>query len=144
MSKEPQTTATSAEAWKVEEAELVALPSGNVAKLKRPQLSGMIRRGEIPNPLLEAAGAYEAGQLPENMEQAVQLTDILVAATFVEPTVAVEGHSDGDLSIDSLSDADKGFVAAWVKRDVAVMARFRGERSGADRGKGRGAVRDAA
>jgi hypothetical protein len=136
--------ATPASEWKVEESELQTLPSGNVVRLKRPQLSGMIRRGEIPNPLLQAAGAMEAGQLPDDMAQAVELTDLLVSLAFVEPTIALEDPADGDLPIDKLTDADKGFVAAWIKRDVAAMARFRGERPGADRGEGSGAVRDAA
>lgn len=135
---------TTAGGWKLEESELQTLPSGNVALLKRPQLSGMIRRGEIPNPLLHAAGAMEAGQLPEDMAQAVELTDLLVSLAFVKPKVALEDAGDGELPIDAISDADKGFVAAWIKRDVAAMSTFRGERPGADSGEDRGAVRDAA
>jgi hypothetical protein len=56
--------ATPASEWKVEESELQTLPSGNVVRLKRPQLSGMIRRGEIPNPLLQAAGRWMPARCP--------------------------------------------------------------------------------
>lgn len=136
--------ATPAGEWKLEETEVQTLPSGNVAELKRPQLSGMIRRGEIPNPLLHAAGAMEAGQIPEDMAQAVELTDLLVSLAFVKPKVALDDAGDGELAIDMISDADKGFVAAWIKRDVAAMSTFRGERPGAGSGEGGGEVRDAA
>lgn len=135
---------TRASDWKREQPETVRLPSGNEPTLQRPQLSGMIRRGEIPNPLLQAAGAMDAGQLPDDMAQAVELTDLLISLAFVEPRIALEDPGPDELPIDWLSDADKGFVAAWIKRDVEAMARFRGESAGVGRGEGRGAVRDAA
>jgi hypothetical protein len=138
------TEATTADAWKRDEEELVELPSGNTARLKRPQLSVMIRRGEIPNPLLEAAASMAVDVLPENLAEAVELTDVLVASAFVEPKIALVDAGPDELPIEALSDPDKGFVAHWIKDPVAAMSTFRGERAGAGGGEDGGALRDAA
>jgi hypothetical protein len=118
-------TPTPASEWKVEEEEAVTLPSGNVATLKRPQLSVLVRHGEVPEELLQAAGALASGEAPDDLATAVQLTDLLISFAFVDPKVAFEGDGGG-LSIEALADQDKIFVAAWIKGDVETMAAIRG------------------
>jgi hypothetical protein len=119
-------TPTPASEWKVEEEEAVTLPSGNVATLKRPQLSVLIRHGEVPETLLQAAGALASGEAPDDLATAVQLTDLLISFAFVNPKIALDDAGDGDLSIEALADQDKVFVAAWIKGDGETMAAIRG------------------
>lgn len=124
--------------------ELVELPSGNVARLLRPQLSVMLKRGQIPNPLLPAAVASMDGGV-EDAKAALELVDFLVAAAFVEPKVTVDQDAgEGELSVDALSEADKAFVVKWTQRGVAALATFREERAGTGGGDDGGAVLDEA
>ena len=117
---------TSASEWRRDEPELHTLPSGNTALLTRPRTLDMIRKGEIPNPLLEVAIDAASGGRPADPAAAIDFLDFMVSRAFLEPKVALDDEAGpGELSVEDLSDADKNYVLIWVQRGVAGLASFR-------------------
>lgn len=84
------------ELCKYTEGKLLELPGfGNnqpfMAKLKRPSMLSLIKRGKIPNSLLVTASSLFAGKLDvaqdeDNMAKLFDLLDTICEAAFVEPT----------------------------------------------------------
>lgn len=139
---------TSATSWKRDEAELHTLPGGNVALLLRPNTTEMMKRGEIPNPLIGVAIAAATGRgLSEDADYAevARFMDFMVAAAFVEPRISIEDEvAEGELHISALSDAERNYVLIWVQRGVAGLASFRQDGAGPVGGGDGGDVRDEA
>lgn len=164
--------ATPAAAW-TGLPEVVTLPSGNQARLKRVSVLAMLRNGTVPNPLLRVAirisGAPvdEPDPEPEVEEEAreprpkvtaqdgLRFMGLLVAQAFVEPRVTcdVDEHGEpvrlpGCLHLDDVSDDDQKYVLAFAMgsgaQEIDAAEPFRGEPASADGGgDGRG-VRDTA
>jgi hypothetical protein len=115
--KEAPLTPTSAADWpskKASEGVVVELPSGCVARLRRPPLQYLIATGRIP-PKLWAKVQKEGAELfadPVNTMSKEELSlfiDWMIAAAFMEPEVAM-ARKDGTLYIGDLSEDDKGEV----------------------------------
>lgn len=137
--------ATTASGWfRPPATEVMELPSGNVARLRRPSVLAMMKTGQIPNPLIEAAAAVASGTASPDYQRTAELIDFLTAAAFVEPRVVLEGPTvDGELHIDEISDADKKFVVAWAQSEARAIDTFHGERAGVEGGGDGGDVRGA-
>lgn len=146
---EPQLEVTSSRSWlRVPPPAMVEFPSGNVALLRKPQLLGMMKRGEIPNPLLDAALDHVGGKPSTDYAKTAEFVDFLVSVTFVSPSVILEGDpGEGELHVDEISDDDKKFAVSWAQQGARAAAQFRGvrnERAG-DPGSGDGGdLRDPA
>ncbi len=127
---------------------VMALPSGNVARLRRPQLFTWLAEGEIPNPLraavVEIAGEDTSGEVvtPEARARALFW---IVARCFVDPVVVTDVDAGpGELHIRDIDDADKFRVVEWAMGEVAAMAGFRAGPAGALGGGDGAGVRDEA
>jgi len=89
------TTKTTKTSWKKAGIhEGVTLPSGTVVSIRLPNLSLMIKTGQIPNTLVEAAvkmqnlqGSADPEITKEMIEQQWDYSSFLVAATVVEPAI---------------------------------------------------------
>lgn len=139
--------ATPASDWKRDnEPVLHELPdSGNMALLQRPSLLDSLRRGEISNPLLDAAMQAAQGAPISDYGQAAELLALMVARAFVEPRCVTDGNPDeGEIDVSWLSDRDRQYVLAWVQEGLAGLAPFREERAGARGGSDGEDVRDEA
>lgn len=162
--------ATSAAAWPGL-AEVVELPSGGRARLKRVSVLAMIRNGTVPNPLLRVAIRVSGAPVPDDpddpeqeggeprgkvtAQDTLRFMGHLIAHAFVEPrvTLDVDEHGQpvrlpGCLHLDDLSDEDQRFVLTFAMgngaRELDAAEPFRGEPASADGGgDGRG-VRDTA
>lgn len=125
---------TSATQWK--SGEIVQLPSGKVAKLRRPDaLSLLLHDGRLPDalgPLIfggknEGAGVIEL--TPESLTALVPILDQLTVACFVEPSVVERHESDksagqGDdvLVPSDIAFNDKLFLFQWVFGEAGTLA----------------------
>lgn len=131
---------TPASEWRTN-AELVQMPSGRVAKLRRANLLTMIRDGEnVPNFLAAKVTERLSGRKPANaaapdpMEMARSAVDsvfFIAKAVFVYPRL-VDGEpiADDEVSISSISEEDLAFAATYATGDAAVInaaATFRRE-----------------
>ncbi len=130
---------TSAAEWKA--GEIVQLPSGKVAKLRRPDaLSLLLRDGRLPDalgPLIfggqnEGAGVGSIELTPEALTALVPILDQLAVACFVEPRVvekAVDksvdksvGPGDDGLLPSDIAFNDKLFLFQWVFGEAGTRA----------------------
>lgn len=111
---------TPASAWRKLEPSLHTLPSGNAAVLERPSLMEAMRRGEIPEHLIEAAVAMMEGRASPNYAATADLVAFMVAAAFVEPRVRYEGElEDGEVAIEEIDDADRTYIIGWLNGSAA-------------------------
>ena len=133
---------TRAPAWRGGEPELHTLPSGNVALLRRPSLMEMMRRGEIPNPLIEAAVEMVDRRGASDYAQTADIVAFMVASAFVEPAVCYEGETAPyELPVAAISDRDRTYVLGWIHGAVVELAPFREDGAGAADGSHGGSVR---
>lgn len=99
-----------------------------VAKLKRPSILGMAKRGRIPNSLLVKTNELfvQSGSLDteENsmMQEIYDVIDLIASETFVEPTYN-EIKSTGI----ELTDEQMMFIFNYSQQGVKALESFRTE-----------------
>lgn len=99
-----------------------------VAKLKRPSILGMAKRGKIPNSLLVKTNELfvQSGSLDteENsmMQEIYDVIDLIASETFVEPTYK-EIKSTGI----ELTDEQMMFIFNYSQQGVKALESFRTE-----------------
>lgn len=112
---------------KSQSGELVQLPSGLVARLRKPSLSRMLREGKIPMELAQSVMGMQnqpTGKMDlEKLKENLGVVDIWVAEAFIEPKVALEG----ELTVSDLSDEDYEFVSRYVQGEAQKLNSFRTE-----------------
>lgn len=114
---------------------LIKLPSFGpgqefYARLKRPSMLDMIKNGEIPNTLLDAANSLfaEGTQMlgdgnPNVTKDLFDVIDKLCEATFVEPSYS--DLKDADIK---LTDEQMMFIFSYTQNGVKALESFREER----------------
>lgn len=131
-------TVTSVAQWK--SGEIVQLPSGKVAKLRRPDaLSLLLDDGRLPDalgPLIfgeknEGGVAAEIELTPETLTALVPILDKLAVACFVEPRVVENAQGDEVLIPADIAFNDKLFLFQWIFGEAGTLAgRFPVESAG--------------
>jgi hypothetical protein len=122
---------TPASEWR-NKAELVKMPSGRVAKLRRANLLTMIRDGEnVPNFLATKVTERLSGRKPANaaapdsLEMARSAVDsvfFIAKAVFVYPRlVDGEPQADDEVCIADVPESDLAFAASYATGDAAVI-----------------------
>jgi len=111
------------------EGVLTRLPSGIVVKLRQPDLSKMILDGVIPSELLAiATGAEGTTSIdPNNAKKGVQLMNLIIKHSLVEPKVVDENPSETEILISDLSEEDRAFIVSRGQQGVASLKPFRKE-----------------
>lgn len=99
-----------------------------VARLRRPSIMGLVKRGKIPNALLQkanelfsggVAGAFDE-QNEESLKDLFDLMDTICDASFVEPTYEqIKGAGI------ELTDEQYMFVFNYSQRGVQALESFR-------------------
>lgn len=112
-----------------EQGVLTKLPSGIVVRLRQPELSKMILDGVIPSELLGVATGVEGSSSidPKNARKGVQLMNLIVRHSLVEPKVVDENPQENEILISDLSEADKSFIVNKGQQEVASLKPFRKE-----------------
>ena len=100
-------TPTPVAEWPKNVAQTVSLPSGGVAKVKRPDVFALIRSGKVPKKV--AALILSKGKHVMTEAEAVTLIEFLIAASFVDPLVSLT-RTAGAVCIRDMGDDDKAFV----------------------------------
>lgn len=121
---------TSPSQWK--QGEVVQLPSGCVARLKRPDVIDLIMdNGKVPDvlmPLIFGNKGVKQGRQPNADEITPDMLEMLlptlrkmVKACFVEPRVMDE-PDDNSIGVDDVAFADKLWVFQWAIGGQAQVA----------------------
>ena len=101
-------TPTPAAEWPKNVAQTVTLPSGGVARLKRPDTFALIRDGKVPKKVAAVMMKQQAKK-PVTEGDALTLIEFLIAASFVDPEVTFTRKA-GVLCIRDVGDEDKAAV----------------------------------
>lgn len=119
---------TPAHAWK-KQVEMVTLPSGNVAALKKPSVLNMLMTdGDIPEAfarqISDSISGNSRNAKPTNevvvkqneLPQLIQFADRVCVAAFINPCIVQEREPDydnGEIALDDVNTEDRLFVMAW-------------------------------
>jgi hypothetical protein len=113
---------TSAGDWRDAEQPLViALPSGNVAKMRQPPVLYLSLTGRIPAPIIAALKAHQADKEEFTLAEKDLLLDWLICEASVEPPISLH-KTAGAVPIGKLSPADKNAIIAGL----GLIAQFFG------------------
>ena len=115
--------------------QIVVLPSFGegqpfVARLKRPSMLALAKRGKIPNALLESASTLFEGGVQgalnmmddKAMESLYEVMDVICEASFVEPSYEQIKNSGIELTDEQLM-----FVFSYSQNGVRQLDSFRQE-----------------
>lgn len=127
---------TSAAAWREprEKGYVLALPSGNTARIRPVALDVMIQDGRLPDLLSPIAArslwtetdVEEIGKVGELATGMAELFGYVCKASFIEPRI-VDGEEDlgeGEISLSDISFDDKAFVFQLAIQPAQVLHRF--------------------
>lgn len=97
----------------------VHLPSGMVVDIELPNLGLLIKSGEIPNPLIDSAIEFGAGQEPsrEALEQSWDFVSWIIPRTVVNPKITQEDVENGLIPAEDLD-----LLAAFISRATDLDA----------------------
>lgn len=123
MSEQQQLTVTPASAWK-RKTEVVQLPSGAVAELKKPSVISLaLRGGRLPESLSAIVFDSLNGRKrqdtenwkPENPGEIADLMDVICTGAFVNPAIVEQpDYEAGQISIEDVQEEDKLWVLNWA------------------------------
>lgn len=106
-------TATSKADWPKNVSITVTLPSGGVAKLKRPDTFALLRAGKVPKNISKVIAKQQTKQEITPVE-AMTLLEFLIAASFIDPEVTMTRKAGG-LCMSDIDDTDKAAVIDLMK-----------------------------
>ena len=121
-----------------EEGFLLALPSGNSAKIRPVALDVLLRQGKVPDLLTPfvAKMIYEGvdtdeldkllsvEKLAEQSDEMLALIDAICAAAFLEPRIVAEPQAEDEIAIEDVELADRGTVFSLAMLPANDLRRF--------------------
>lgn len=113
--------ARSKEAWKAAKRHEIILPSGTEVAIEIPNLPKLIKAGQIPNNLLDAAIGAQSGELQITADLIKEQWDFytyLVARTVVDPVL-----EEADVSDIPYEDVEMLVEIATRNRDMDAVGR---------------------
>lgn len=118
MSKKDLKVTSGAE-WRA--GELVELPSGKVARLRKPDVLALIsENGEVPDGLSQFMfGDSKDADMAEALPAMAPLLNRVTRAAFIEPRIVDEPSKDDEISLEDVAMADKLFIFQWLMEGAA-------------------------
>lgn len=113
---------------KAEKGEVLELPSGLKVRIKRPKLAVMMKSGIIPQDLLNISLDVTSGKAtsnPADLQKAIQVMEIILMNSFVEPRLVEKEPKEGEITVNDLTDDDRAFAFAYVQSGRSGLGRFR-------------------
>jgi hypothetical protein len=145
--KDESMEVTAPRAWvSKRRGELVELPSGNVARLRKVEIFEIVATGSIPDSLSalisEVIAATEKGTTPDDqklqeefaqtvtVEELAQMVARVVPLVFAEPRLVAEprqpDYDAGELALEDVDWDDRLFAFNWAMGEVGIVADFFG------------------
>jgi hypothetical protein len=114
-----------------EAGELVELDGGFTARLKRPSLNNLVKTGQLPLELANAAIKVESGGNVKDadVQKFTEYQERIARLSLMEPRVAAQGsepnYDDNEIALDDLSDAQLTEIVIYVNGGLEALAQFR-------------------
>jgi hypothetical protein len=136
MAKQLQPTLGKVIRDKHNQGAVVPFPSGNNYRVQRPTAGQLLRRGDLPNPLMAfLLNVFYEGATPqkvdnflatqERRESAVAVVDsfrIVCEAGFLEPRIVAQPQTDDEVTIDAIPEQDQAW---WFRATFLGVDAFR-------------------
>jgi hypothetical protein len=124
-----------------EKGVVLTFPSGYSYRVCMPGAAGMLKRGNLPNPLLAfVVDAFYNGMTPEKYQTFLSAKDraedvlatldalkVVCEAMFMEPRIVDEPQSDDECTIDDVPIDDREWAFRMMFYPVKEVHPFRGE-----------------
>ncbi len=117
-----QTAKRSKAAWKKAKRHDVTLPSGFEVEVEIPNLPQMVKTGQIPNDLLDAAlGAIKQQQItPDLIKEQADFFNLLVTTMVKDPVITVEELENDEIPYE---DVELLVEIGTRQRDLDALGR---------------------
>lgn len=131
-----QSQVTSAEQFKKDAEEnkrgqLITLGSGRTFRIARPSINGLIKTGQLPQELSNAAIKIQnsAGQQlsEQDLKKYVEYNERLIMLSVTEPAIVASGadYSAGQINIDDVTDDERTEIMTFVQGGLPELIKFR-------------------
>lgn len=114
------------------EGEIVTLESGKSMKIARPSVSALMKTGQLPSELANAAVKVQSGAVttPTDIVKFTEYQEKLVILSAKNPKVVHENanYDNGEINIGDLSDDEQTEIMIYVNGGLDALAKFRQER----------------
>lgn len=119
---------TTGNKWRESLYEIVRLPSGNVAKLKRVSLLGLAAQGQLPDfftgiVVSSMNGSNQGIANPKAIPEMNKAMTVICKECFVSPQIVDDNPNDTQITMHDLTDMDKAFVVKWASGGKAEALR---------------------
>ena len=112
-----------------ENGELLTLSdSGLTVRVRRPAVSQLVKTGQIPSELVNASAKVQSGNgtaTNADYQKYVQYQEHLIRYAIVEPQLVDANPTGEQITLDDLTDGDKGEIVIYVNGGLAALAKFR-------------------
>ena len=112
-----------------ENGEIITLSdSGLTVKVRRPAVSQLVKTGQIPSELVNASAKVQSGNgsaTQADYQKYVQYQEHLIRHALVQPALVDANPNDDQITLDELTDGDKGEIVIYVNGGLAALAKFR-------------------
>lgn len=126
-----------------EEGFSLLFPSGNRYRVRFPTAASLLKRGDLPNPLLKfVTDAYYSGvtqvkfdafmAAQEQAEAALEMdasSKVICQAMFLEPKVVDNPEADDEVTIDDIPPEDQNWAFQLAFMRAQLLAPFRDEQA---------------
>ena len=119
-------------AQKRKTGELITLESGNVLRVGRPSIGNLMKTGQLPSELANAAVKVQSGgnTSPDDIKKFTEYQEKLVKLAVIEPKVVESNanYDNGEINISDLSDDEQTEIMIYVNGGLEALAKFRQQR----------------
>lgn len=119
------------------EGQLITLSSGHTLRVGRPSVNNLVKTGQLPSELANAAIKMQSGgQINDHdMKKYVEYNERIVKLSVISPKIVDTPNYDNDeIAINDLSDDERSEILLYVNGGLEALAKFRSNGSGVSAG----------
>ena len=111
--------------------QVITLGSGRTFRIARPSINGLIKTGQLPQELSNAAIKIQnsAGRQlsEEDLKKYVEYNERLIILSVTEPAIVDKGadYSAGQINIDDVTDDERTEIMTFVQGGLPELIKFR-------------------
>lgn len=115
------------------QGQLITLSSGITLRIGRPSVNNLVKTGQLPAELANAAIKVQSGTpnlSDHDMKKYVEYNERIVKLSVLEPQVVDADPNDEQIGLDELGDDDRNEILLYVNGGLEALAKFRADGSG--------------
>jgi len=112
---------------------LITLSSGITLRIGRPSVNNLVKTGQLPAELANAAIKVQSGTpnlTDHDMKKYVEYNERIVLLSVMEPKIVASDPTDEQIALEDLGDDDRNEILLYVNGGLEALAKFRADGSG--------------